>query len=160
MKSWTKFLLTMSILIGSSSFAVCASFGDLLTDVKTETKVTLFESATPAYYYDLEEQDTSLRSKAGVATTIIKYRFITADAGWVTGIDASKKGAVVLGGSVHIDQLITTFLPNVSLKVKESLPDSSKKFWDKLAIGFFTSHDFDRQRFGYGFYSGLELKFR
>jgi len=133
----------------------------LVNDVAEQTKLTILESATPAYFYDARNG----LSKAGVSTSIFEYRFIEADAGWVTPLDASEKGAAVLGGGVRVDKLLDFLFPSTDWVWgaadvgKELVPNPAWRFWKRLAVGFFTGHDFDRSQVIYGPYAGLNYKF-
>lgn len=131
------------------------SWPEIAEDIKTQTRLTILESATPGYFYRLERG----QSNGGVITAIAEYRFLTADTGWINPFDANKTGVVILGGSIHLDRLARLMFPEFSDYVRYFLPKTSQQFIDKLNIGFFTGHDLDDDSLGYGFYSGLEFKF-
>lgn len=136
------------------------SHASFVSDVWNETKFTLFQSITPLYFYDLTEQGKDDLNKGGGKTSIFEYRFFTTDIGWLHRIDTTKEtGTVMIGGSVHIDRLITQFAPTLSETVQLILPDSTRKLWDKIEIGLGYGHDFDKKVFRYGFYSGVRLEF-
>lgn len=153
------FLLALWGFIGLTQ-GFGASIGDLGRDIKDNTKLTILQSATPAYFYELSEKDGDKRSKGGITTSIFEYRFLSADGGWIHGLDSSKEiGAAVIGGNFHIDRFLNLVAPDQVAYLKKKFPDSMEKFFNKATIGFYSSHNFDSQSFGYGLYSGLEFKF-
>ena|SRR3990167_2956917 len=149
-----KLLLTLGIL-SIASLGHAYSFRDLFNDIGQQSKLTILQSATPAYFFSIENRD----SKGGVITSFAEYRFLTLDAGFITPFDSSKVGTGVLGGSIHIDRLIALSFPTFTEYSKLFIPSPAEKFWRHVSIGLFTGHNFDEQKFEYGFYSGLEFKF-
>ena len=135
----------------------------LYDDVVDQARITVMESATPAYFYDARNGI----SKAGVSTSLFEYRFVTCDAGWITPLDASGQGAAVIGGGVRVDRLLNFLFPATTshLGAKDfsqaAIPESAYSFWSKVAIGFFTAHDFDRdeRKLVFGPYVGLNYRF-
>ncbi|OGW10296.1 MAG: hypothetical protein A2W75_02700 [Nitrospinae bacterium RIFCSPLOWO2_12_39_15] len=150
-----KLVLVLGLFLGIVSAGYSYSFRDLFNDVGQQTKLTILESATPAYFFSIENRD----SKGGVITPFVEYRFLTLDAGFVTPFDAKKVGTGVLGGSIHIDRLIALSFPTFTEYSNLFVPKTAQKFWDKVNIGLFTGHNFDEKKFEYGFYSGLEFRF-
>lgn len=150
-----KLLLTLGLLMGVASLGHAYSFRDLFNDVGQQSKLTILQSATPAYFFSIENS----AHKGGVITSFAEYRFLTLDAGFITPFDAGKVGTGVLGGSIHIDRLIALSFPTFTEYSRLFIPTPAEKFWDKVNIGLFTGHNFDENKFEYGLYSGLEFKF-
>lgn len=143
------------LLLGSPVSLFSASIGGFIDDVREETKLTILQSATPAYFYNVDRG----QSLGGVITPVIEYRFLSADTGWIHGFEDRKLGTALLGGSVHIDKLMAQYFPNVTTLSQILIPKSMEKFWDKLQLGFWGGHDLDSHSFTYGLYSGLKFEF-
>lgn len=136
-----------------------ASFSEFYYDMREQTKLTILKSATPAYFYELTKEESN-RNQGGVTTSIIEYRFLSADTGWIHSIESTEGiGSAVIGGGVHLDRLVNQVVPGLTDVLVYMFPNSMEKFWDRLTVGAYTSHNFDKKRFAYGLYSGLELKF-
>ena len=60
------------------------SFGDLLDDVRQETKLTVGKSGTPSFYHDWRSGQQGF----GLSTEIFAYRYLSADAGYFTMLDS------------------------------------------------------------------------
>lgn len=150
-----KKLLLALCLLCLTQLGHAYSFRDLFNDVGQQSKLTILQSATPAYFFSIENRD----SKGGVITPFAEYRFLTFDAGFITPFDSNKVGTAVLGGSIHIDRLIALSFPTFTEYSGLFIPKTAQKFWDKVNIGLFTGHNFDEKKFEYGFYSGLEFRF-
>lgn len=155
MKKYLFGLLAAFVLAGPRPCAAY-SWTDLRDELRDQTKLTILKSATPAYFFDVDKQE----HRGGVQTSVFTYRFLSADAGWMHSNHSSNlKGAAILGGSVHFDQLIADALPLYKDVFTAFLPDTARAFFSKVTFGFFTGHDFDDSRFCYGAFSGIELKF-
>lgn len=153
-----KLIYCLLVFLTTSCYG--ASFGDLYLDIRENTRLTILKSATPAYFYEISEDDKDARHKGGAKTPIFEYRFLSADAGWSHSLHTTKEiGTAVLGGSFHLDRFFTQFTPNFATLVNLLFPDSAEKFFDKVEVGVFGGHNFDRNRFAWGLYSGLEFKF-
>lgn len=151
-------LLAGLILFGIVGSAQAYSWRELRYNVRDNVKVSILESAIPAYFRDLE----SGRNRAGVVTPILTaYEGVfTADAGWLNTIDNSKDvGSALLGGSLHFDKFFRAVLPDQADFIRSLIPDPAQKFTDKISMGFYTAHSFERNGFTYGIYSGIQLEF-
>lgn len=139
----------------------CASvYGLSLTEIKRdlirESKLTILQNATPVFFYDVKNG----RSKGGGITTLWNYReILRADVGWANDLEGTRVGDALGGASVRIDNLISQIFPELKELVNVLVPEATKKFWDKLSIGYGGGWDFDNGEFVHGFYSGVELKF-
>ena len=153
-----KKLLLGALLVGACSPAFASPLGNLYDQVVTDSKFTILENVSPIYYYDAVEKT----HQGGFVSSFYKLGngFVTADAGWVNSIeDSNQKGGALLGGSVHADALARVFFNDTVTYVRSMLPQSSQKFVDAINLGFSFKHNFQRDAFTYGFYSGLEFKY-
>ena len=129
------------------------SFGDLLDDVRQETKLTVARSGVPAFYHDWRSGQQGF----GLGTELFTYRYLSADVGYFTMLDAGLKGTAVLGGSLHLDRLLVQVAPNGVELAKLLVPQSMEKFFSRLSLGVFFGYDFSRNDTAIGISSGLEF---
>lgn len=151
-------LSAVVLLLGTVSSIKASEAGDLFDSVVTGSRFTILESVTPIYYYDAVEKV----HQGGAMSSFYKLGngFITADAGWVNSIeDTTQKGGAILGGSVHAVPLFRVFFPTTADYVRSLLPETSLKFVDALDFGGAFKHNFEREAFTFGFYSGVALRF-
>ena len=148
-----KALMAVGLFVAGLGSAQALSFGELKDDIVTQTKWSVLQQATPGYFYDA----VNGVSLGGAITHISEYRFLTADAGWIT--DGNFNNSAVIGGSVHVDKLVRQIFPNFTDISSTFIPETIRPFWDKLAIGSFFSYNFSDDTFGAGLYSGLEFRF-
>ena len=155
MKKLKALFLFLAVLV-APALAQAYTWGDLKNDVVSQSKLTVLQSAVPAYFWDVENG----RPLLGVVTPVsTHFEVFSFDAGWVTPPETDKVGAALLGVSLHVDKLVSALFPNFSEKGTSFVPDAVKPFWDKVTIGTFTGRDLDQQGFLWGLYSGLEFKF-
>lgn len=153
--------LVLGLLVGIGAPAAHAGqLGDFFDSLFQKQNFVFLESASPIFFYDLQNGEN--KTHTGIVSPWYKWHFLSADAGWLTGnLDQSpfKDGSPLLGGTVHIDQLIGTYLPTVPTFLYAITPDSSHALLKRITIGYGFSHDFAQQKFINGIYSGLEWKF-
>ena len=130
-----------------------ASIGDLLDDIRKETHLRVLDNGTPAWAYDFEKG----QSQAAITTSIVEYRFLTADLGWAHDAVDKGKGVGLGGGTIHIDKLFRQCFPNATLLIGLAVPKTMEKFYDKLSIGLAGGWDFDRAVFAYRLLTGLRF---
>ena len=114
------------------------SFGELLDDIRKETHLRVLDNGTPAWAYDFEKG----QSQAAITTSIVEYRFLTADLGWAHDAVDKGKGVGLGGGTIHIDKLFRQCFPNATLLIGLAVPKTMEKFYDKLSIGLAGGWDF------------------
>ena len=152
-----KILLALGLLLMSANVKA-STVGELFDTIVTNPHFTILESVRPIYFYDAIEK----QHQGGAASDFyqIGNGWLTATAGWVDSIeDTTQKGGAILGGTVHAGALFKIFFPDAMQKTKEFLPESSWKFVDSLDAGFAFKHNFQREAFTCGFFSGINLKF-
>lgn len=152
-----KLLIALGMLFAGCSPSFALSFGDIYQDFIDNSKVTVLKSITPSYYYDVVQG----RSLGGATTQIGTYRFLSADIGWASQYQGeTSEGTIILGGAIHVDQLVAESFPNFSAAANSAIPVSMKNAWDKVRIGFYLGADSTKAwDFTAGIYSGLEFKF-
>ena len=152
-----KLALSIALLTGLAGRS-WASAGDLFDQVVTDSHFTILESVSPIYYYDVVEKI----NQGGAVSSFYKVGngFLTADAGWVNSIeDSTQKGGALLGGDLHGFPLFAIFFPDTAKTIRSFLPASTLRFADSLDMGFAFKHNFQRDAFTCGFFSGVNLKF-
>lgn len=150
-----KYLLMFSLMAGCSAPAFALSVGDLVDDLQENVKLTVLQSASPMYLYNARKG----QSEAGVETSVFTYRFLTLDLGYSTPMDASLKGTILGGASLHIDQIISTYLPTFTTFASTIIPGPMQKFWNKLFFGAYVGRNIDDNQADYGLKTGLSVTF-
>lgn len=152
------FLALGLVLIGSIARAD-NTFTNIWDGLTAEPHATIGESAIPIYVYDLNNGE----SRGGGVTPFYKVGPFSLDTGFVTPLDASKTGTPVLGGSVHVDQLIRILNPAISNGFRALFPLSASKLMDALVIGVAPIKNWNtpenESSLIIAVYSGLELHF-
>ena len=157
-KSILQSIITAQIFVLLASPAFCGVWSDLRDDVERNAKLTVLEAVTPIYIYEVG--DSGNKQKAGLSTSIITYRIISIDCGWSHSIETqSGIGEAILGGSLHFNKMLENYAPDLLAYLEERIPESTIALIKKCRLGFYTGHSFESNRFTYGFYSGVELKF-
>ena len=130
-----------------------ASIGDLLDDIRQETRLAIGNNGTAAWYHDWRSGQQGF----GLSTEIFTYRYFSANGGYFTMLDAGLKGTAVLGGSLHLDRLLVQIVPNGVELMKLFVPQSMEKFFSRLSLGVFFGYNFSRNDTAIGISSGLEF---
>ena len=154
-----KILLAFTVIMGLAGGSRASAFTDLVSDIQDNTKLTVAQNAIPGYFYNV----AAGRSEVGALTSLISYRFLSADVGYTTGYDDASRGTVVFGGLVHFDKLASQFFPKVSAltnaAVSLAAPSSISQLWQKAFIGFYMGHSMTENDFAYGITSGFQFTF-
>lgn len=125
------------------------------SDLYNNTRVTLLQSAYPAYFYDLGA-GSSKGSQGGVIDHVITYKFISADMGWRSAFDGGA-GFGVGGVGIQLDQLASLVLPTAVKYVNSIIPPSAQGFWQALFVGLDTGWDTETGAFRYAFHTGINF---
>ena len=135
------------------------SFTDLVSDIQDNTHVTIAQNAIPGYFYNA----AAGRSEVGALTSLVNYRFLSADVGYTTGYNDASRVTVVFGGLVHFDKLASQFFPRVAALTNAAfaiaMPSGINELWRKAFIGFYMGHSLTESEFDYGVVTGLAFKF-
>lgn len=150
---------------GQVGSGIVQKYQDLTTNVEENSKYSFLNGITPFYGWSVQWNE----HRAGLKTSFYqyswagKYKVFSLDAGFEPpALDHFKdgKGSATLGGSLHIDQVITATIPDtVDLLKLMLIPSSALPFWNALSIGLSPAYDFDRQQPDFQITSGLQLKF-
>ena len=110
-------LMLAGMLFTSCSPAFASVWGELKDQVYDQTKVTITKSGGVAGFYDASVSEDKVRQ--GVLSHVLTNRFLAASLGWYTG--NHKEGVLVGGPSVKINEVLTTFIPELA-SLGEAVP--------------------------------------
>ena len=156
-----KLMLALTVMVGMFAKGYCGQMADFFDSLYQKQNFVFLESAAPIVFYDLETGNEN-KTRAGFVSPFYHYGFMTADAGWLTApLDSTpfKEGHPLLGGSVHVDELVSMYFPQVTSFVYAITPDSTHALIKRFTLGFGATHDFAQQKFIFGPYTGIVWKF-
>lgn len=158
-KLYSGVLMLALFVLAMVGYGRAVTLVEIWDGLAKEPHQTLGESIVPVYVYD----SNNGVSRAGAVTPFYKFGPFSLDAGLVSPIDSGKTGTPILGGSLHIDQLVALVLPPVNKFVRGLFPESTGGLLDKLVLGFAPVHNFNAPDNEHSLilavYSGFELKF-
>lgn len=151
-----------ALLLGLLAFVPGAAHAfnlqDFYKDVIDNTKLSVLQNASPAFFYDASA-GSDKSGQAGAVTHAVTYKFLYLDLGWKTPFIASQTGTGVAGLSLSADKLVAEILPNYTTWVNSFIPASAMPFWKAAYLGPDAGWNFDNGAFYYGYHAGVELKF-
>lgn len=157
--------LSIGILTNTPSYSISLGerFGALVDSFKYGPKIAIGESTSLVYAYAIPMRGGDAGSnRAGSILPIFNWSVLSADAGLLSGdLEAPSKvtGSPLVGGSIHIDEVLAIMFPEVSTALHGFIPGTADKLVYEIQIGVGLSHDFVVERTLPVVYVGPNLKF-
>lgn len=132
---------------------------DFVNDIVADTKERFADHLYTGYLYDAEERN-GLQSKIAIHTPLFAYKFITVNPVWVyTPAKSDEVGEIGIAFPISIKDipLGDGLTLRKWLEEETTWLESTGKWLDRLSVGFYFSHNFISERFGYGLMANVKL---
>ena len=146
----------MLAMAGSAKADAFPNWGNVFDSLAGEAHFHFLDNAKLAYFYDVQNGE----SRGATVTSFLSYGFLDAEAGYLSpSLDraADRTGSPLLGGSVNFLKLANLFYPELGTWVYSITSQTAHRLMNQATIGFGFAHDFTKEEFTYGVYSGIRF---
>ena len=155
----SKLVAVLALIVGLAGSVKADAFpnwGNVFDSLASEAHFHFLDNAKVAYFYDVNNGE----SRGATVTSFLTYGFLDAEAGYLSpSLDraADRTGSPLLGGSVNFPKLANLFYPEIGTWLYGITPQTAHRLMNQASIGFAFAHDFIREEFTYGVYTGIKF---
>lgn len=152
--------IVLAALLMAPSVLMAYGWGDLKTDIVTDTKEVLGKNLKAVYFLDTLA-DSSEKHKVGVSAPILSWKFLSLEPAFIyTPNTANQVGEFGFCVPIRLGRIPISNGMNIEQWVKETFGESSKQggWIDHLFAGPYTSRSLSKNAWGLGVVGGFSFQ--